>query len=750
MKNLQSRISSIVKTPIIQKSWSVLCLLLAITAQQMIKNSQQSLPAESNGILSLLNEKYYLSLKNPRLVLSSLFLAGGTAFLFNRLLRSKEAPDFQPDIEAIAITPWKKSVPWLLGSLAVYLFVMVQLARHEESNLLAWAWATAILIFTYFFWKNENRSKVSISRIDLAWMIGLFAFAVSVGAYLLNDLPAGWIADELPFWGTAREILLGELNPSFFDIGVFTFPVASSYLQAWIMSWAGMDFTGWRFSSVLPAAATIIPLYLLSNELFGRRTAIAACVFMSVNPYFLAFARLGYNNSQSLLPVTLCIYLFTIGLRKNNYLYLWLAGLAAGLGFYTYFSAWLGLVVIFLTGLYLFVRAEKKSASALLPMGIVLLGALTMILPRILYGMSGELAPSLGYKIWETGPVNTFYGKFVFGDERISQTRLLTVNEVEIFYDPFLYWILLVRGVVRTAAALFDPIGYYDHQILFGLAGIGSAVFFILGLGAVFRKPENLETIVPALWFLSGFFFLGVIASIPPRPTHLVAIIPVLALIAAVGLVSWIENITISSKPGQININLKKWLTGGILTAIAGISLFQYFFMVPVVLSPPNQDDYLAWLGRQANEPAKIILIDHIATFHNPEDEVLVELTHHEVISVISTELEKNRGEIATWKNFIAFVGGRKGINYAQSLADQIPGATVQPAFTPGKRPRGYVISDLDINASMDVNLSYGLKSLWNSPARGVLFLCMGILMVLGILPWKDKNSSSNTEQKPS
>ena len=194
------------------------------------------------------------------------------------------------------------------------------------------------------------------------------------------------------------------------------------------MRWAGINMWGWRFASVLPAALTTVPLYLLARELFDRRTAIAANVMMVVNPYFLSFARLGYNNSQVLFPITLCIYFLVLGLRRDSRFYLWLAGLTAGLGFYTYFAAWLGLAVIVIIVSLPLLRGNK-SPENVVPLVVILAGALIMLLPRILYGVSSDTPTSLHFKFWETIPINAFYAQSIFGEERIAQAKFFMLND---------------------------------------------------------------------------------------------------------------------------------------------------------------------------------------------------------------------------------------------------------------------------------------------------------------------------------
>jgi len=742
---LSKKLSAFLFDTSARKIWLGVGLILTMLGQSLIR---EPLPfAAFNNIAELLNhwnKIFYLSLNNPVNVLIGLLLILFAAIIYSRLFRStNEAMDIQPSfINSKNWAGWNKSLPWLIASLSAYLLVLIQLASHRYSNLLLGVWLFSLLGFTFIFWKNENQetmiSSRSVSNLDGAYILALFAFAIAAGAYLLNDLPAGWIPDEGPFWKMARSIALGEKSPPFFDFGVFTFPVASSILQGWIMRWAGVTMWGWRFSSVLPAALTVIPLYLLAYELFDRRVAIAANVLMIMNPYFLTFARLGYNNSQSLFPVTLCIYWLVIGLRKNSRFYLWLAGLAAGLGFYTYFSAWLGLVVLALVVLSLPLVQDLKFQKSIISLAIILAGAFVVFLPRILYGASGDTPVQLHFKIWETGPINTFYGRHIFGIDRIAQSTIFMMSDqVELFYDPTLYGILFIRGVVRSAAVLFDPIGYIDHPIIFGLAGIGSSIFFIPGLGMALANFKKMRYRIPSLWFLAGFFFLGALSSFAPRPTHMVAIIPVLAFISAIGLVSFLDALLSKSSyvVEQIS-NWKKIATAIILLLISVTSLFQAFILTPYAYLPPSADDYISWLGRQTSTPTKIFLVNHYSTERNPNDESLLKLSPHKVSFFTRAELESDPTQMETWNHFIAFVDPKEGGQYAEWMAQNIPNAHLQPAYAPGKRLRGYIVTDMQVNSTMNISIAYGLQTLWNSPARIIFILCgIGIISFL----WRNK-----------
>jgi 4-amino-4-deoxy-L-arabinose transferase-like glycosyltransferase len=79
---------------------------------------------------------------------------------------------------------------------------------------------------------------------------------------------------------------------------------------------------------------TIPPLYLLARETYGNKVAIVSSIVMATSPYFIVFSRLGYNNIQALFFTTLTLYWLYIGVQRNSFFYIFLAGGMAGLDLY--------------------------------------------------------------------------------------------------------------------------------------------------------------------------------------------------------------------------------------------------------------------------------------------------------------------------------------------------------------------------------------------------------------------------------
>ena len=211
-----------------RKVWAVACFVLAVLGQSIIREPQ---PVSSfkwlTEVLTAWNDKFYLLLKNPVNIALGLAAILLSILLYSRLSQSPDAP-LDEFANKEGGSSWKKFLPWGLINLGIHALVLVQLARHQYSTLLLWVWIGTLLIFTFLFWKNEPADKskqgLPLTHTDVIWMLALFAFAIASGSYLLNDLPAGWIPDEGPFWEMGRDIALGVKNPPFFDYGVFSFP----------------------------------------------------------------------------------------------------------------------------------------------------------------------------------------------------------------------------------------------------------------------------------------------------------------------------------------------------------------------------------------------------------------------------------------------------------------------------------------------------------------------------------------------
>ncbi|MGE5775805.1 MAG: ArnT family glycosyltransferase [Chloroflexota bacterium] len=563
---------------------------------------------------------------------------------------------------------------------------------------------------------------------------------IGVGAYALKDIPASMVPDEGSFWENARAIALKQFQPVFFDSGVYTFPIASTILQGWLMRLFGADLWGWRFSSVLAGMASLVPLYLLGKEWFGRRVAVAAALLMVANPYFISFARLGYNNSQALLPVTLAVYLWALGSRKGSYFYLWLAGLVAGLGFYTYSAVWIGMVTLCLGIVYLRLLRQISWKQMFAVLMLILLAWGLAFAPRLVYTAAGDGEEGLTYKVLETSFFSAFYARAYYGNSELS-TTIRSDGYPEIFYDPTLYRQLLTRGVIRTLLSLFDPHLVTEHFMISSLTGVITPVFFAIGFVLFLRKWKQSRFGLPLIWLVSGLIFLSIIGAFPPRHTHMVSLIPVFALIAAVGLCAVVE-VLMESLPEKF-LPFRTALTSLLIAAISLGTLYagakKYFVTMPETY-PPSFEDYVAWIALHTEKPSAIVYLGASVTAHRVAYLVNTRVVPHTFLSTEFSSFTPEPYAGPGVQTILFWDASSQGTEYL----DHVPagfGAPVPYRDNVGN-VWGYATTNSpEVNLEWRAGSSDGWDSLTGTPVWTVLLVLLAAILLVGAVGLRNRFS---------
>ena len=623
--------------------WFWLSIGLGLVAYGQYVIYQRAPLGKVNPSLELWNATFRLEIVNLDNVMLALpFLAIGA--LIWGVLGSSQGNESEntPGWPGKSQISWAYALPRLALILLGTIYLFLQLARHQYHPFLFWLWLGTLFGLSRLFWSWDRQSGANLSlnleRSDLAWMLGLFVLALIVGAFALGDIPNILIPDEGSFWEAARAIALGEYRPSFFDFGVYTFPVASSIYQGWVMRLVGINLWGWRFTSVLAAAASTIPLYLLGRVWFGQRVAISAILMMIANPYFLIYARLGYNNAQTLFPITLSLYLWVKALQKSSFFYLWLAGIVAGVGFYTYPAAWLAMLVIALSASMLWLMRKMTFRRLLITGGILILATVMLLGPRLAYGMSGEHSSSFVFKLLETTFTNAFYARAYYGEaDLFHSTPPIQLAGIELYYEPVVYYEMLIRGLIRTALVLFDPFIHQERFMVAPFAGVVTPAFFLIGLVIALRNWKQKRFQVLLLWAIIGIVLFSVLSAFPPSSTHTVSVIPAISLISGIGLVAVVEQIMASLHPA-LRDRLKLSLLTIFLMVVVGVGWHSYFIEMPRRY-PPTFEDIASWIAWRTDEPLTIVYVGNTGNPHRVQYLVDTHMVPHRYVSVAQEDL---------------------------------------------------------------------------------------------------------------
>jgi 4-amino-4-deoxy-L-arabinose transferase-like glycosyltransferase len=446
---------------------------------------------------------------------------------------------------------------WLEIVIAVAAFaaLMQGMVSTDEHIGLVLFWVAAIVIVFGLAraWDVAAgvRLRLDLDRHDYLWLFVLLAVGLFIGAYMLDQHPPNFVGDEGSFFERARGIIEGRESFSFFDVGVYSYPLPSSYFQAGFLNVFGPTMWSWRFASVVAGVLTVVPLYLFARAWFNRSVAVLAAVVLITLPYFLAYARLGYNNSQSIFPVMMCAWCLYLGVERRSVFYMALAAFAAGLGFYTYTAgrlayvlaaAFLGLLL--LGRLVALIRRNPQARREAWGRVLQLVGlgvafgvmALVMVLPTLVY--TNIASPGLqSHKLYEALFFNAHYGESYYpADELYRDYPPIDANGETLFLRGDLYAILLARGFIRSFASFHHGDLNETLFMLGPLAGSVGAVLYFIGLVVAIRRFRRPPVLLLLIWWLVTITLLSAINTFPPRHQHTVPIMPVIAIFIALGI----------------------------------------------------------------------------------------------------------------------------------------------------------------------------------------------------------------------
>ncbi len=201
--------------------------------------------------------------------------------------------------------------------------------------------------------------------------------------------PHGWRDDEL----SSALVVTGHVLEGDFRI---YYPDASGheglyeYAQAATMLIFGPSVWGIRGPSILFGTVAVLLTYLLARNLSGWPTATVAASLLAVSFWSLMYSRTGQRHISATVTMLLSFYFLWQAVRRaeegRSRALGWfaLAGLAMGLGFYTYFAARGVPLIVGAWGLYLLVWRRDWWQAIWHGLAVTLVIALALGIPLAL------------------------------------------------------------------------------------------------------------------------------------------------------------------------------------------------------------------------------------------------------------------------------------------------------------------------------------------------------------------------------
>ena len=369
-------------------------------------------------------------------------------------------------------------------------------------------------------------------------------------------------------------------------------------------------------------------------------------------------------------------------------------------------------------------------------LSIVLAAWIVMFGPRLAYTTSGNLKEGLIFKIFETSFVSPFYGRDFYSEAELTRTSpiIYVGRESSFFYDPRIYFELLIRAVVRTFVALFDPHIISEHFMFSGLTGAITPVFFVIGLVLSLTRLKQAHFGILVIWLSSGLIFLSIVGSFPPRHTHLVSVIPALALISGIGLSAVVESLSeqLSAKWDILRSALKTILILFACAIILFYGLQRYFIKMPLMY-PGTFEDVASWITWRTTTPAQVVYLGQSDIPHRVEYLVRAKIALHTYKTALVNEFS-SQSDLITNAPTIIFIEspGDQEI----PLLQHPPTGFHDPVTyrNPNGNITGYALTNMDVDLQPKVGMEDGINSLLNKPVRNVLLILIIVLVVAGTL----------------
>jgi hypothetical protein len=423
------------------------------------------------------------------------------------------------------------------------------------SDLLLWAVA---LIMPALAMPNERRIRRPARPLltEIGGVSVLILLFVLLNVRDVNSWYYAAIGDEYAFLNEARGTLTDGIRRPFAQDGVYgAHPMLGVIFQAAVMAVFGRDHAGWLLSSILSAALAIPAMYLIGRTLGGRAVGLIGAALFASSHYLFAFSHLGYNNVMAPTPTAWAVALFLLGVRRQSTPLMYGAGIAAGLGFYTFYSARatmpiLGLVVLAQYGWRgcLTPRGLRDRLLEQWPLilGFVLAAAPifaangTAVITRMLNEVPG------GYNAQITGPP---------GQKFVTNFWL----NVPAYFGG-------LQGSHFATGSLLDPV---------------TAALAALGIGLAVRWWSHIGAKVLLIWAAVG---IGITALLSPYPyvaiTRLLFGVPPLVLLAALAAVQvWkrVPRHAASPQPARIGYAA----VVGLLVLVLSLNLQRFWVTTP-------------------------------------------------------------------------------------------------------------------------------------------------------------------------
>ena len=337
--------------------------------------------------------------------------------------------------------------------------------------------------------------------VEVSAVVLLTLIAVFLRAWGLPGAPVGIHGDETELALEALRSIRGE------SIGIWTgvtlgHPAGYAHWMGLIFRIAGADVTTMRLASAIPGIAIVPVGYLLIRSLFPFRVAILTAGMVTFSVWFIIQSRIAFGGITAVFMALLAMWLLVAAMQSRRTWVAVAAGIALGLGLYTFKT-----FLLYYLGIW----------------GFVLL---SLALNRELR-QRPQLWVFLGVSLVVGAPMLLFYATSGYVGQNLADLYQVSLGAPSTW--------LQIPGLALDAVLLVHlPIegGSTDGPPSITILPVVAALFFWVGLGVcLLQIRERRYQLLLAAWligmtpvlfvpgaesrrYLLGIFFVLVLASV--------------------------------------------------------------------------------------------------------------------------------------------------------------------------------------------------------------------------------------------
>jgi 4-amino-4-deoxy-L-arabinose transferase-like glycosyltransferase len=355
---------------------------------------------------------------------------------------------------------------------------------------------------------------------ELLLVLAILGLGLGTRLYGLAQNPFPWAYDETTVGMEGQRVM--KPDAAFFDAGWLGDPNLSFYPTAAGISLGGNSILALRGTSAVLGTLTILFLYLLARELFGKGPALVASAFLTTFPYHLQFSRLGVLAVQDALMTTMTLWLVFRAIRGDRLsAYLW-AGMATGLAMYANIGSRLVPVLALSALAYVCVHEKAFLKTHRWQLAVFLGASLIVAAPMVIFFLGNPQI--FNSRLGQVGIFQNGWITHELGQPGRSLASILT--------DQLTATVLVYIASAASGGFFNSPQPYLT------LAG---SFFFMVGMVVAFQHLARPSYMILLAWFWSVVIAGGVLTISPPANTRLVMSIPAVALLVALGLAKFTE-----------------------------------------------------------------------------------------------------------------------------------------------------------------------------------------------------------------